>query len=93
MIKNLSRYWDKADGETKRKILGCIFKSKTENFEFESCNHIFTPEVESILLASKVLQGSKNKKEVKNDLLSIMAPFIIQCCSRSRLVKGYILVV
>ena len=74
MIENLSQYWDEADGETKRKILGCIFKDKFENFDFESCNHIFTPEVESILLASKVLQGSKNKKEVKNDLLSIMAP-------------------
>jgi hypothetical protein len=55
---------------------------KFENFDFESCNHMFTPEVESILLASKVLQGSKNKKEVKNDLLSIMAPLITQSCSQ-----------
>ena len=74
LIQNLSQYWDKSDRETKRKILGCIFKDKFENFDFESCNHIFTPEVESILLASKVLQVGKNKKEVKNDLLSIMAP-------------------
>ena len=74
MIENLSHYWDEADGETKRKILGCMFKENFENFDFESCNRIFTPEIESILLASKVLRNDVNKKEVKNDLLSIMAP-------------------
>ena len=74
MIENLSQYWDKADGKTKQKILGCIFTEKFENFDFESCNNIFTPEIESIMLASKVLRNNKNKKEVKNDLLSNMAP-------------------
>ena len=52
----------------------CIFKEKFEDFNFERCNHIFTPEMESIMLASKVLRKNKNKKEVKNDLLSKMAP-------------------
>ena len=74
MIENLSHYWDKADGKTKKKILGCIFTEKFENFDFESCNNIFTPEIKSIMLASKVLRRNKNKKEVKNDLLSNMAP-------------------
>ena len=74
MIENLSQYWDKADGKTKKKILGCIFKEKFEDFNFERCNHIFTPEIESIMLASKVLRKNKDKKEVKNDLLSKMAP-------------------
>ena len=70
MIENLSQYWDKADGNTK-KILGCIFKEKFQDFNFERCNHIFTPEIESIMLASKVLRKElKIKKEVKNDLLS-----------------------
>ena len=55
MIENLSQYWDKADGKTKKKILGCIFKEKLEDFNFERCNHIFTPEIESIILVSKVL--------------------------------------
>ena len=40
MIENLSHYWDKADGKTKKKILGCIFTEKFENFDFESCNNI-----------------------------------------------------
>ena len=74
MIENLSVYWDKSDGKTKQKILGCIFTEKLENFDFKSCNNIFTPEIESIMLASKVLKSGKNKKEVKNDLLSNMAP-------------------
>ena len=81
MIENLSQYWDKADGKTKQKILGCIFTEKFKNFDFESCNHIFTPEIKSIMLASKVLKSNKNKKEVKNDLLSNMAPPIIQSCN------------
>ena len=81
MIENLSHYWDKADGKTKKKILGCIFTEKFENFDFESCNHIFTSEIKSILLATNVLKSDKNKKEVKNDLLSNMAPFIIQSCN------------
>ena len=81
MIENLSQYWDKADGKTKKKILGCIFKEKFEDFNFERCNHIFTPEIESIMLASKVLQKNKNKKEVKNDLLSKMAPPVVRSCS------------
>jgi len=59
---------------TKQKILDCIFTEKFKNFDFERCNHIFTPEIESIMLASKVLRKNKNKKEVKNDLLSKMAP-------------------
>jgi hypothetical protein len=61
---------------TKKKILCCIFEEKLENFDFESCNHIFTPEIKFIMLASKVLKSDKNKKEVKNDLLSNMAPLL-----------------
>ena len=57
---------------------------KFEDFNFESCNHIFTPEIKSIMLATNVLKSCKNKKEVKNDLLSMMAPPIIQRCSTTK---------
>ena len=87
MIENLSQYWDKADGKTKKKILGCIFKEKFEDFNFERCNHIFTPEIESIMLASKVLQKNKNKKEVKNDLLSKMAPLSLERCNYNTIIE------
>lgn len=76
MIENLSVYWDTADGKTKQRILGCIFKEKFGNFDFESCNQIFTPEIESIMLASKVFKKTKKKQEIKNDLLSEMAPLL-----------------
>ena len=62
----------------------CIFTGKFENFDFESCNHIFTSEVKSIVLATNVLKSGKNKKEVKNDPLSMMAPPIIQSCSTTQ---------
>ena len=57
---------------------------KFEDFNFESCNHIFTPEIESIILVSKVLRKNKNKKEVKNDLLSKMAPPVNESCSTTK---------
>jgi len=63
---------------------------KFEDFNFESCNHIFTPEIKSIILASKVLKSGKNKKEVKNDLLSMMANPITQSCSTTT--SGFIFI-
>jgi len=61
MIENLSHYWNNADGKTKQKVLGCIFTEKFENFNFESCNEIFTPEIESIMLANSVLKSEKKR--------------------------------
>ena len=65
---------------------------KFENFDLENCNNIFTPEIESIMLATKVLKGIKKKKEVKNDLLSNIAPPIIQSCSKFPFLTDYLLV-
>ena len=45
-----------------------------KNVDFERCNHIFTPEIKSIMLATNILKRVENKKEVENDLLSMMAP-------------------
>ena len=56
-----------------------------KNFNFERCNLILTPNIESILLSSMVLKRSQNKKEVKNDLLSKLAPLIIQGCSSAKI--------
>jgi hypothetical protein len=36
------------------------------------------------MLATNVLKSGKNKKEVKNDLFSMMAPPIIQSCSTNK---------
>ena len=58
-------------GMSKQKMLNSFF---TEKFDFESGNPIFTSEIESIMLANKGVKSRQNKKEVKNDLLSNMAP-------------------
>ena len=59
----------------------CSMMLNIKNFNFERCNLILTPNIESILLASRVLKSYKNKKEVIFDLLSKLAPPIIQSCS------------
>jgi hypothetical protein len=43
----------------------------------------FSIPVQVLINASKVLEGSKNKKEVENDLLSIMAPITNKSCKIS----------
>ena len=67
---------------SKKKILECIFYEKFENLNLRVATTPFTPEIVSILNASKVLGKFKNKKEVKNDLLSIMAPPITRSCNQ-----------
>jgi len=59
----------------------CLDAPLVKDFNYERYNHILTPEIESIMLANKVLRKNKNKKEVKNDLLSMMAPPVLQSCS------------
>jgi len=74
MLENLVEFYRKADGKTKKKILGCIFSEKLIFEKSKSCNQPFSKPVSILLLIVKELQGSKKKKEVEIDLQSIMAP-------------------
>jgi site-specific DNA recombinase len=67
-------YYRKSDGETKKKILSCIFSKKIvlEKGKVATCE--FTTPVQVLFNASKVFEGFNIKKEVKNDLLSCLAP-------------------
>ena len=47
----------------------------------------FTPEIKSIILATNVLKSAKNKKEVKNDLLSMMAPLFYERCNYNAMIE------
>jgi hypothetical protein len=47
----------------------------------------FSIPVQVLINTSKVLEGCKNKKEVENDLLSIMAPLNNESCSFKQLRK------
>ena len=43
----------------------CVFTKKFENFDFESCNNIFTPEIESICWRVRFLKLVKKDKRSK----------------------------
>ena len=73
---------------TNNKFSGLHHLGKFEDLDFERCNNILTQEIKSIMLATNVLKSNKNKKEVKNDLLSMMAPPIIQSCSTAQSICG-----
>ena len=74
MMENLLLFYRKSDGKTKKKILSCIFSEKVVLEKGRVATTPFSIPVQVLINASKVLEGSKNKKEVENDLLSIMAP-------------------
>jgi hypothetical protein len=57
-----------------KKIFGCIFSEKVILEKGRVATTLFSKLVQVLINTSKVLEGSKNKKEVENDLLSIMAP-------------------
>ena len=77
MLENLVEYYRKSDGKTKMKILSCIFSKKIvlEKSRVATCE--FTPPINVLINACKVLKSSGTKKEVENDLLSCLAPQVV----------------
>jgi hypothetical protein len=67
-----------ADGKTK-KNLGCIFYEKFKNLRAAATP--FIPEIVFIINASKILEKSKYKKEVKNDLFFDKLPFLTKAAA------------
>jgi site-specific DNA recombinase len=74
MLENLTGFYKEADGQTKKKILGCIFSEKLVFEKGRVATTPFTEPIQILFKIAKVLQGSKNKKEVENNLLSTFAP-------------------
>ena len=74
MLENLISYYRSSPGETKKKILACIFTEKLVFKKGRVATTPFTIPVQVLFNASKLLEESKNKKEIEYDLLSIMAP-------------------
>jgi len=74
----------KSDGKTKKKILSCIFSEKVVLEKGRVATTPFSIPVQVLINTSKVLEGSKNKKEVENDLLSISAPLTCQNLNQIR---------
>ncbi len=74
MLENLVQFFCKADGRTKKKILGYIFDEKLVIENGRVATTPFSKPVSILLMIIKELEGSKNRQEVENDLLSTMAP-------------------
>ena len=80
MLENLVEYYKKADGKTKKKILGCIFSEKLILEKGRVATYEFTKPIDVLLNASKVFKSSGTKKEVENDLLSCLTPLTVGSC-------------
>ena len=76
MLQNLVEYYRKSDGNTKKKILGCIFTEKLIIEKGRVANTPFTIPVQVLLNNVKGFQGSKKKQEIDFDLLSTYAPLM-----------------
>jgi hypothetical protein len=81
MLENLVSFFSNADGRTKKKLLSCIFSEKMTLENGRVATTPFSQPVSILLMIIKELEGSKNKKEIENDLLSIMAPLTDERCS------------
>jgi hypothetical protein len=85
MLDNLLEFYRGSNGKTKKRILSCIFLEKISFSENRDAAISYSTPISVLLNASKVLVGLKKEKEVKNDLLSIMAPLIDERCSYSNM--------
>ena len=74
MLENLSTFYRNSNGETKKKILSCIFSEKIVLEKGRVATFSYTTPIRVLLQSTKLVEGIKNKKEVENDLLSYMAP-------------------
>jgi site-specific DNA recombinase len=74
MMENILDYYLKSDGKTKNKILSCILSEKISFDENKDAAISFTTPVSILINAGKGLKKGRKEKEVRNDLLSYMAP-------------------
>ena len=88
LMENLLLFYRKSDGKTKKKILSCIFSEKVILEKGRVATTPFSIPIQVLINTSKVLEGSENKKEVENDLLSIMAPLNDERCSFNKLIEN-----
>lgn len=66
MFEDLVSFYQKSNGKSKKMILSCIFSKKLYFENGKAAAPTFTPPIEILINASKVLEKSKNKQEVKN---------------------------
>ncbi|MFM7911878.1 MAG: hypothetical protein ACKO9W_06810, partial [Bacteroidota bacterium] len=87
LMENLLEFYRGSDGKTKKRILSCIFSEKIYFQENGDAAISYHQPIVVLMNASKVLEGSDNKKEVNYDLLFNMAPLIDERCSYSAMIE------
>jgi hypothetical protein len=70
-------------------ILSCIFSKKGVLEKGRVATTPISIPVQVLINTSKVLEDSKNKKEVVFDLLSIIAPLIDERCSYNAMIEYF----
>jgi hypothetical protein len=86
-LEDLTSLYKKVDGRTKKQILSCIFSEKVHFENGKAAAPKYTPPIEVLINARRVLEGSKNKKEVINDLLCTVAPLFNERCSYNAMIE------
>jgi hypothetical protein len=61
---------------------GCIFSEKLVLENGRVATTHFTIPIQVLFKTTNVLQGSENKKEVENNLLSALAPLTFESCNQ-----------
>jgi SMC interacting uncharacterized protein involved in chromosome segregation len=65
MLENLVSYYRKSDGNTKKKILSCIFSKKIVLEKSKVATYEFTTPIQVLLNAGKVCRGTKKKTRAR----------------------------
>jgi DNA invertase Pin-like site-specific DNA recombinase len=87
MFEDLVSFYKKVDGKTKKKILSCIFSKKLFFEDGKAAAPSFTPPIEILINASKVLEKKKKEKEVVSDLLFTLAPLFDRSCNYNAMIE------
>jgi hypothetical protein len=87
MLENLVSFYKKSNGETKRKILGCIFSEKFVLQNKKVAAIKYTTPIQVLLNVKGVLESGKTKKEVENDLFLNLAPLFNERCNYNAMIE------
>lgn len=86
-LEDLTSLYQKVDAKTKKQILSCIFSEKVHFENRKAAAPTYTPSIDVLINVKGVLEGSKNKKEVRNDLFSQVTPLTDERCNYNAIIE------
>jgi hypothetical protein len=73
-LEDLTSLYQKLDGKTKKQILSCIFSEKVHFENGNAATPKYTPPIEVLINASKVLSSGKKKRRSKLTSFPVWLP-------------------